>query len=348
MAALELLYYPQFCPKYEWLLSNLLFYDRVLSIIPENLGYQLPSEITEINRNISNAFCPIDPESNDIRISDVNLKLLEGFFEKIHLNQSIRYPNNQLIINKNGTFRLNGYSLLADAKISYDVRDLLIRHSLIVEETSGENISVVNREAANLIVSLVADNIASSKRINTITDHEKEFSLNTLNSLNVSRIKHPDNFLVSSMISSQIPAKISSLSIEQYCQIRDEYKEIRKLFRKYSIEKRNDRELDAIGDPKELECAINDIVVEFDEELSRIKGTIEVAKWVNISFGMIQLLGITFQQPIIQIIGGTKFIIDCITPQKFDDFDKKFLRLFSQLKSDIEYGIFLREYLKNL
>ena len=301
----EVLYYPNFEPSKKWFRSYLLFFDTVCSIIPEDYDIELLSESTlELWDEIPDSFRPLSPSKKDIQIKRQNFKRLKRAFEQI--SNAEEFERNNTIEENSISDRVTidhsfdeinyrGVTLLHNDKISGEVFNLLQDFNLIDYNSQKDchplrrdNFYTVNKRAADLIVSLVADNIANSKGFNTITDQPLSFIMNSLNSFSGTILGEPRNLLSYSLTNCVVPQNIENLSIDDYIYIHDKYKEIHEPFQEVISDLNRQYRLENVSDRSTLEVNINEITQNFNfeiEEIKRKSKLLQLNKFVPIGIG---------------------------------------------------------------
>jgi len=352
MQNLEVLYYPSFQPSEDWFKKYLLFYDHVRTIVPKNIDFTPTKGILEINDLIPGAFSTINPKTSEIQIEGMKLDLMRKAFGMI---KKTSYKNQtsgtSFVINKNGSFQLEGYTSVADRKISDTIRQLLIENKLIHEEASGEEVSIINHRAADLILSCIADNIGKNKGWDTITDKKIEFMLLSANELRLTEIENPETTLSSLIIHSEVPANINELNVKQYTELRGEYIEIREAFREFIIQISKKEKLRDIEDTEHLQEIVKRLTLDFHSKVEKFKKSESgraIKTWINWGISFLPLVGKVFRDPI--AINGTAS--SSILKPILYGCEKKFLsepqihRAFANLQRDIEVQADLIRFLK--
>lgn len=307
MPNFEVLYYPNLEPSKKWIRSYLLFFDTVCSIIPRDDGINLSESTWELLDEIPNSFRPISPSKSDIRIKPANFGRLRKAFEQINNTEGNTINDRVTIDYSFDTMNYYGATLLHNDKISGSIFRLLEEYHFIhrnsqeiCDSIGANNFYVVNKTAADLIVSLIADKIASSQGFNTITDQSLSFTINSLNFFNprsdsrsLNLIGDSRSLLSYSLTNCVVPQNIENLSIEDYVQIHDKYKEIHELFQGVISDLNNQHKLEYITDRFTLETKVNEITQEFNSEIEELKKSSmmsKIKKWCPIGIGGLSVI----------------------------------------------------------
>src|ERR1039458_3891434 len=226
MTKYGVLYYPNFEPNQRWLRSVLLFVDEVRRIIPASANHSDSPRARELADAIPGCLQTVSPIPDDTWFDDLNFVRLEKALEQIK-GENGDSPSKELslIFDQTGHVRVKGNVWLSNAKLERRVRDLLMKHDLAVDLSpilgsapSGYSLSA-NREAADLIVSYVADRIAKRTGFDTMTDQPLAFMVHALDALGVSdlgRAREAEGALASAVAQVVVPAEVEHLSLNDY------------------------------------------------------------------------------------------------------------------------------------
>jgi hypothetical protein len=295
MPNFEVLYYPNFEPSQRWIRSHLLFFDTVKSIIPEDDEIELSDDILELQDEIPNSFNPFTPRKKDIKINDLNIEILRKAFAEIRRDSQNTISDKVTIDYSSNKISIPRRAFLHNDKISSNVFDLLNQFDLIERNSQevcdlvgAKNFHVVDKRAFDLIISLVADNIANSYGFNTITDQSLSFTVNCLNSFDYNALGDSRSLLSYSLINCVIPQEIEKLSIEDYAIIHDEYIKIHEPFQEVVSNLDRLCRLENVNEYSILEEKVNEITLQFDSEIEELKKSgilAKVKRWGSIVIG---------------------------------------------------------------
>ena len=314
MPEFEALYYPNLQPPATWLRNFLLFFDKIKTIVPEGVNFKLSQENSEIINLIPDAFETIPPEEKDIFLDDFNLSRFRKAFKIIKNKESdVKSKKDKIVFLEDECIHMAGRTILYDKKISDKVRNLLKHFKFIESEhreradSRGAKYYIANESASDLIVSHIADNIASRYGWNTVTDRQIDFTVNALNAFEWVSVKDRRNLLVCSIINCEIPQEIQKISLERYNKIRDKYADMREHFHHLAAELSNVHRLEKTKDEQTLRERINRLTYEFNEDVEEFKNSKigrEFKRWAPISIGSITTI-------ITAAIGGPIVAIPC-------------------------------------
>jgi len=314
MPKFEALYYPTFEPPAIWLRSFLLFFDRIRTIVPDDVDFKPSEKISRLVDLIPDVFETVSVEEQDVDVDELNLRRMRSAFQIIGKREpEANREEIKIIIDKDGSVSIAGHTFLHDRKMSGKVRSLLEEFKLIKSELDeiaevmgAENFSIVNENASDLIVSQVADRIAKRYGWNTVTDRKIDFTMNALNAFQsgLSRTE-PQGMLVCSIINCEIPQEIRHAGLKKYKAIREAYSDIREPFQRAVVDLSDLYRIEAIEDKQILEQRVREITREFNTEVEKYKKSNfgrKVSRWIPIGIGgLASLAGVVFAEPTITI-----------------------------------------------
>ncbi|BCL61588.1 hypothetical protein DGMP_22810 [Desulfomarina profundi] len=323
----EAIYYPYFEPPVDWLKTYLLFYDRIKSIIPEGANYNFSDSLNKILDSCPDCFSSISPGINDIKINTINFDILEQTFNYIS-SQNKHNNERTIVLDKQGSISISGFSFLHQDKVSENVRILLRKYNLV--DKDGSNILsdiqngqyiIVNENACDLIVSNVASNLSKKYGLPSLTDKLLFNSFNNISELSTYSGSGSSNMLASSVINLLVPDNISLLSEKDYLELKQAFNDLKVPFHRLIKEQFNLYSLNDIHDENELKEKVKSISIEFSKEYSKFRQTRWIKKfkkWGPIGIGsLFTLAGATFSNPIIAISSAaTSITIQIISESK--------------------------------
>jgi hypothetical protein len=299
MTKFEVLYYPEFEPPEVWLRSYLLFYDKINTIIPDEVKNPFSFNISQFLDVIPDTLEGISPRDKEISIRGNNLELLNRAFKSINEQQKDNKKFPDIFLYNNGKIGFGGdfitihdkkfslaiTSMLEDNHLFFEKQDQMIKHY----EQNGIRIpdmkdyKIVNKDAGNLVLSMIADNIGRNYGLNTITYNNFDFVVNELNSIEFQRKNIGKSSLISSMIRCEVPQDITKLSLEQYKEVRENYSDIKLEFHSIINELTSLYCIDEIEDNEILDKKVREISKDFNEQFEQFKKKQtmrKIRKWV--------------------------------------------------------------------
>lgn len=299
----SILYYPEIEPDIAFLKRYLLFFDTISRIVPKNIEPQ--SDDFRDSLNILRPYIKdIEPKPYT-SLNEKELDRLDKAFRYISKSRQTEAVRDEIkiIIDKNGasTISVLGFAFTHMDKMTGRIIEMLNEHRLISPATKAlpdlevdENWILVESNASTVLLSCLAHQIARSEGIDTITDEESSFIVNSLNSMGISvPERNPEGVLTSSLIKVCIPSTIDTMPIEEYMNLREEYSEIRSSFQTMIYEMSGFHRLGEISNQQDLKKRINEIVEEFATDMIQFKkrkSRTNFRKWIPLSIGSISTL----------------------------------------------------------
>lgn len=288
MPSFAALYYPAWNPPSAWLRSSLLFFDKIEFIIPTDVPAEYDRANAEVFDLLPDAVGEVRDNSYDLNLSNEAEERIKTAFDEIAENDATASPSEL----RNGSVEIEGHTWLHQSKTARNIYNLLEERSLVRDFPSDSigrsGFWPVNTKAANLILSLIADQYAAEKGVRTITDEELDFSVVSLNALGIDQSASAESQLACSVIQSSIPRTINTLSSSDYVELRKRFEQVRIPFQRAVREICDDNMLSRIRDANELKQRIESAVKEFYDSVEALRRQPWVAKykeWVEFGIG---------------------------------------------------------------
>lgn len=359
MPKFEALYYPDYEPPEKWLRKYLLVFDTIRSIIPITANVKLQDYILEMQDKIPNSFVPESPMKSDLEYIDFNINRLDKSFKLIKEKERTERVKRtgpkiaKVCFNrKHKLFEFEpsaGEFFIHADKLTQFIYSSLDKHKLIypanrnyTKAFTRKDYYVVNEEAGNLIISSIADSIATRKGIDTVTKHRMDFTVNSLNSMKLSSVGGDRrSLLVNAIVKFEVPAEVATIPLSKYLQIREAYEDIREPFHKLVSDLTTLHRLEDIEDIQILGDRIKELSVDFHKELIKFRKSKlarNVKQWLPLGLGsLLTILGAVAEQRGFAIGTATLSVmlqfVQKITRDK--ETDSEVLRLFSGMQRDI-------------
>jgi hypothetical protein len=340
----RVLYYPNFEPKRTWLLSTLLFVDGVNRIIPNDAEHKDSDKLSKLRDALSpDPAEPISTTQKDFDLYRADRDRMQTAFASIIEDCTTRIAKGESVQPK--------YELIYRAKIPFEAETLLKKKRKnafpLMKEIKGNYKQVkVESRAADLILSYVANRIATREGIDAITDYEMGFSVNTAENQKIP-FDQPAGFaagcLIGAIASCQVPGEIRFLTIKQYNDLRNQYSGIRTTFKKLSIELAQMNNLNTINDHsvfrKRLEKTVREFVEATDEYASSQTAK-KVKKWLPWGVGALLGLGTAYLDPSLAVAGklgqvGIQVFDRAINKPTKDVSEERPHQILCRLKKDV-------------
>jgi hypothetical protein len=347
MAGLEAVYYPNFEPPRLWLRAFLLFFDKLKSLVPNDSGSVLSADFKRFADRFPDMFQMVPPRIADVQFDPHRLEVLSKAFEVI----SRSTPRGEVVITfKDEGFEIKGNTFIHNLKMSTEVRAALYHYRLIYDDVSKlvqapQNFSVVNRQAADLIVSEIVGRLADTNGWHTVTDRDLDFSLSVINGVQAPSSQTAQGRLVAAILRSQIPAELSELSLSSYAEIRRRYEGVREHFLAVVNELAAIYRLNAIHDEALFAQRLGDIVdsLQREVEAAKSRGVMKhITRWGSVALGQIALAlsPVTLPKQLEAVAGkavsaGFEFISDRLLGTDPDPRRAQVFRMIGKLRGKV-------------
>jgi hypothetical protein len=345
MSDYRVLYYPRFEPKPTWLLSTLLFVDGVNRIIPDDAEHKDSRWIAELREALSpDPAEPFSTQQKDLWIQLSDRQRMKRAFESIIEDYQAKA--------KSGQSPELQYDVIYRAKIPFEVEKLLRGKkgtkgpSLLKDIKDSYKTVEVERRTGELVLSYVANRIATREGIDAITDYQIGFAVNALENQRIA-FDQPAGFaegsLIGAIASCQIPAEIRYLSMDAYKELRHQYSGTRATFKKLAIELAQMSNLRTIDNPtvfqKRLDTTVQDFVKECDQ-YATTRVAKKVKKWLPWGIGSLVGLAAGLAAPVAGFAGkvaqvGFQVVDRGVNQQTKDVSEQRPHQMLCNLKRDV-------------
>jgi hypothetical protein len=264
-----------------------------MRIVPDDVPTNDPKPLAEMIDQVEGCLVAIAPGPQDIEPTSEELRRLDKAFTVITQRNSGHKSRFEMLIGPHGDFSFSGFTFLFDPKIADSVRSSLGEHNLlgkhqqkIAKGLGSATATVVRKDAAALILSLIADHLARRNGLSTITDQPLEHLMTALNGLSIPVYQSQtsaEGMLTAAFASVLIPSDIASLRIEDYRIFRSSYADIRTVMTEFVHRISDFGRFDRIGDVNVLQSRVNSAAQNLAKELEKYKKTTfakRVAHWV--------------------------------------------------------------------
>jgi hypothetical protein len=324
MKAYTVLYYPDFHPNVVWLRRVLLLTDQVTRIVPTDVKLNDTEKLLELQDSIPGCLSAISPKEDDIAIERGSLPRLTKAFSFLGRSQRRKTTQRKIVIeiSNNGSISIAGHVFLHNAKISPVVNEQLRRNGLVIRDLdnlSEEGFIVVDRTAADLILSGIAENISRRTGLDAITDKPISFTLNALNELGLEGALGSggaEGALLASLTSILIPAEVATLKVAEYRDLRNAYQPIREAFKELTADLARINRLNRIHDPNLLSDEVEGTAREFVKEYQTYRKSRyarSFKEWTPLYVGgLLTMIGTVVAPPVGFGIAGASLFIQIV------------------------------------
>ncbi len=358
MPLFEVLYYPFFEPTELWLRRYLLVFDKVWTIVPNDAHFKPSRGVALIADAIPNSFETVAPTDYDKTPEHLDIYRLEKAFKLISDAKRKPVNKNGIVINiskHDGRFEIVGYTLLHPDKLTNFVLSLLEKYGL-VNRSAKDIVSRFNRDAADylivdadaadLIVSHIADRVARRQAFHTITDQEMPYLISSLPSVKErARSQYVRSMLSRIILKFEIPQELVDLTEQQYKELRDSYSDIRETFHGVVMNINNLYNLDYISDSDTMRAKIREVTRDFHLEISRHRKSAvgkNIKRWVPLGVGSLATIvgAAATQSPEVALTGTgisviMTFIQHLLQSKETETEKEQLQRMLSSLRKDI-------------
>jgi hypothetical protein len=192
---------------------------------------------------------------------------------------------------------ISGIVKLHEFKIAYFVYQMLQENNLIYGH-SDDGFAYVDKEAAALIVSYIAQRMSGRLGIRTITDEESFFYLSTAcNAIEAGNPVDSRGALASSVLRFHVPDCIGEIDTEKFVELRKRYEVLREDFPLYLRDLGELIDIDDVQNVPELVQRIDKLVKKMNRDIAQIKRSqvgASVRRWLPIGVGAALTLGAAF------------------------------------------------------
>jgi len=182
-------------------------------------------------------------------------------------------------------------SKLLGHNILPELRDRgLIHDEILSTEQRDQGFHGVDARASNLVLSLIADTLASSHGLRSITNNELGFALNSMNHLSAGHGQNAIGCLASAIIATEVPRTLTRMSAEDYVELRKRFAALRLPVQRALRLLSEDNALHRIADHDALESRVTEIAADYHNGVKAVRASKRaknIKEWCTISIGAI-------------------------------------------------------------
>lgn len=348
MTVFNALYYPTWNPPVEFFRATLLFFDRFEVIIPEDVPANYDEANARVVDLVPDAFFERRERRYDLDFDSGGWQRFERALDLL-VEEAPPSKTISLHIEPSGKQRIEGHVFLHDAKIGHRIKEALEERRLLrpdLDFLAGElptkGFHVVDERATGLVLSLLADSIARRHLLRTITDEPIGYTLNALNSGQASSQAAVQAQLASSIITTEVPDAIGTMSPQEFVELRKRFEDLRKPFQRAMRDLCSDHMLYDIKDQESLETKIREIAADYGREVEKIRSSrlgSSIANWVPFGVGVLgSTLGIPGWLPLSLAGAGLGIgvqLYEKTRANRVEDAQERSQRLIAGLRSEL-------------
>ena len=294
------LYYPSWNPPVRWLRSVLLVFDQIQVIRPvevEDPQYHAANQA--VFDLLPDVFGEIRKKHYELALDPHNPGLLTKSLGYI-ADRRRGHVKHTIQIHGNGSISVPGYVFLHVSKMPPFLSEELERLGLIdtVAERAARNMGnldnfrVVQRDASNLILSLIADYYGQTEGLRTISNDRLSYLNVALNKSRDRRRAAAQMNLATMILQLEIPAEIADWTPGQYVSLRKRYDDLRVPFQHALATICDDQFVSQINSQRQFEEAVREAGRDFSQGVDRVRRSSigkTVKKWALVSIGAFAL-----------------------------------------------------------
>lgn len=287
--------------------------------MPREAEYTPSEKIKRHLETLPETFTTVPPDPVDIQSEYFVLIALRKAFRRIAADSKVtlqarrkmRYDPHSWGSDEE-ILEIAGIARIHAAKLAGAVHQILEDCGLIYGQTD-DGYSYTDERAAYLIISFLANRMATRFPMRTITDIDTSFLLSTsCNAIEAGDPVDSGGVLASSVLQFHIPENIGDLSDLQFMELRKRYEELRETFPLYLKDLGELIQIDEVREIGELKARIESLVQRIGNDIDRIKRSRTkelVRKWLPAGIGSAVTLGAAF----LSDAPGLKFITPGVT-----------------------------------
>lgn len=282
------LYYPSYIPDRDWLKLQLLFWDQVQRIVPNQMQDKYGDNFIASNFNIDPILSPaISPEYDDLSYFDKHEASIRKAFIKIKKESEKPFD---IYGNYWGV-----HPQKAPEWVFQNLEELgLARINEIEPDEWHEGHHLVHPDAGGLILSCLGSKLAKRHGFEPVTDHEFSFYITAANEINENQSDRSnitiEDTLGAMILKSLVPSRLDKIKFSDILKIREDYEELRIGFHK-TIRNISETRLEKIVDKKRTEEELRACLSEYLEAYNKffkIKERLKriIKDWRTQAFGI--------------------------------------------------------------
>jgi hypothetical protein len=266
-------------------------------------------------------FATVPPDPVDIASEYFVLRALRKAFRRIAAEpKEVAQGSRRITYNPDAwgsdedILEIAGIAKIHAAKLAGSVHQMLEDYGLIYGRTD-DGFSYTDERAAYLIISFLANRMATRLPMRTITDVDSSFLLSAgCNMIDAGDPVNSRGVLASSVLQFHIPENIGDLSDLQFVEIRKRYEDLREVFPLYLQDLGELIQVDEISELPELKTRIESLVQQIGEGMARIRRSRIrdlVRRWLPVGIGSAVTLGSAFvpDTPSLKYVTGAATVI---------------------------------------
>lgn len=305
--------YPDFEPDHTWLRQVLLFVDEVHRIVPTHETLDDSDDLKRLMENCEGAVQRCAPEPY-VDISTELAMLFGKVLDQPKFSKVASAGKIKITISS-GVTEVEGWEFLHVKKIGSGVHGELEKRDMLRSFTDDSRWLSVPRGVGNLVLSMLADQIAQAKGYDAVTDQPLAFALNGAYGCATKGQHHLEGVVASAVASIHVPQAIGRLSAKEYAELRARHTDARQEFARMARELKDDARLDRISEPEAFKDRLDEITEAVGKEIGKYRKTKDATKFNDwVPFIMTRLfpvaVGFAFGPASAPVTKGFSLVVD--------------------------------------
>ena len=270
--------YPDFEPNHTWLRQMLLFVDEVYRIVPVDHPLKDSDDLRRLIELTDGAVRTCEPTP----YIEINKEQAQTFGKALEQPNFINTANSKemtFTISPDGTFAAPGWGFLHVAKIGPEVDRELRSRKMLRPSPLQDYWQMVPRGVENLVLGMLADQVAQKRGFDAVTDQPLAFALNSLNQCSDTSSPLIEGIIASTVASVHVPKDIGLLSVEEYVELRKRHADVRSEFAKMVRELKDGQRMNQGMSPIDFRDKLDGIVEHVGSEVKRFRDSKAASKF---------------------------------------------------------------------
>lgn len=329
MSAIEALYYPAWDPPPKWLRANLLFFDKVSVIVPEDAKPKYCPQNLGIMKELPNTFGELREKSFDPALDDSQLRNLAAALDEIaRTSPIVRHESHEP----------QEASAIHRAKITNRISGLLKDRDLIHDEY--DDFVHTDPRVAHLLLSLIADRYSKKGGEWTVTDDPLSYAVNAIGLIDTRQSPSPESHLATAILTTVFPDTIEYLTPKEFAKVRARYEPLRQILPTVIRDIAYSARLEQIANQEDLKARVEKCSAQFVKEVKLLKTSklgLSNPNWVPLGIGT--LIDATAQSygTIALTLGAAWQVVSLAQEPTTETPEVRAKRLISELRYDTYY-----------
>lgn len=353
---LTALYYPDFEPDPAWLRAQLLFFDKVESIIPTDVEWTPDPLNDALFQKKPKLFAPIRKTvylPGDYRL---DLPTFDRACKLIKEEYGAADPREiEFQINKKTSERqVDRRSWLHNSKLNPAILTTLRENGLVIEEKGlsdavigRPNFVLADEHASCLVVGMIAEHIAGNRAARCITRQALPHYFNVCNASQTSPGARGvvEGALAAFTMKLLVPRDIEQMPLDKYLELRDRHTGLRESYRRCLKQLYEDWDFASMTSPETIRETVKQIGSDLANEVEAARAKAGLRTAVNeygpfyLSAGC-RLIPVFFHHPVTvaatALIGVSMHVLDRVSRKPAPGEVERTVKMMADLRDDLD------------